>query len=58
MSGTNVYAILRSGRASSTESIVFSAPFSVDGVKNTYGLSLMLSLADYFKSELFCMHVH
>lgn len=51
LSGRNVYGILRAGRASSAESLVFSCPTGEDG-PNTHGLAVMLSLAEYFKSEL------
>ena len=51
VSGRNVYAILRAGRSSSAESLVFSAP--TGDAPNTHGLAVMLSLAKYFKSELF-----
>ena len=49
VSGQNIYGILRAGRSSSAESLVFSAP-SGDGT-NTHGLAVMLSLARYFQGE-------
>ena len=50
VSGQNTYGILRAGRSPSAESLVFSAPVGADD--NTHGLAMMLSLAQYFKSEL------
>jgi glycosylphosphatidylinositol transamidase len=49
VSGRNVYGVLRAGRASSAESLVFSAPSGE--AANTHGLAVMLSLAKYFKSK-------
>ena len=52
MSGSNVYGILRAGRSSSAESLVFSAPYPSPGTaSNLHGLAVMLSLAEYFHSE-------
>ena len=56
VSGTNVYGILRAGRSSSAESLVFSAPSG--DVDNTHGLAVMLSLAKYFKSEKLSFFSH
>ena len=50
VNGRSVYGVLRAGRASSAESLVFSAPSGE--AANTHGLAVMLSLAKYFKSEL------
>ena len=47
MEGKNVYAILRAGRAASTESIVLSTPHHLAG-DNLYGTAVMLALANYF----------
>ncbi|CAI8038880.1 Glycosylphosphatidylinositol anchor attachment 1 protein [Geodia barretti] len=49
VSGRSVYGVLRAGRASSAESLVFSAPSGE--AANTHGLAVMLSLAKYFKSK-------
>ena len=49
VSGRNVYGILRAGRSSSAESLVFSAPSGE--VANTHGLAVMMSLAKYFRSK-------
>ena len=49
--GRNVFAILRAGRAASTESIVLSAPFRTESSPHGSTLpsiSLMISLARYF----------
>ncbi len=53
MKGRNVYAILRAGRAKSTESIVLAAPHHLGdyGGDNVHGASIMLALAKYFKSK-------
>ncbi len=51
MSGRNVYAILRAGRARSTESIILSSPYlsAAEGDNNVHGTAVMLALAKYFK---------
>ena len=54
MSGCNVYGILRAGRSSSAESLVFSAPYTSTASEessNLHGLAVMLGLAEYFTSE-------
>ena len=52
-----MYAIMRAGRAKSTESIVLSAPYlSKMDVSNAYGVAIMLSLAKYFRGIIICMY--
>ena len=52
--GCNIYGVLRAGRSSSAESLVFSAPYpSPREASNLHGLAVMLSLAEYFKSEFY-----
>ena len=52
VSGTNVYAILRAGRALGTESIILSTPHQSYSSNNSYGIAVMMALANYFRSEL------
>lgn len=48
--GTNVYGILRAPRGDATEAIVLSASWrTIDGKIDVGGVSLLLSLAGYFK---------
>lgn len=48
--GTNVYGILHAPRGDSTEAMVLAAPwFNKDGEYNDGGISLVVSLARYFK---------
>ncbi|KAL5467418.1 hypothetical protein EMCRGX_G031638 [Ephydatia muelleri] len=52
ISGRNIYGVLRAPRASTTEALVLSAPFSTrDGTSNVYGIAAMLSLANYLKTK-------
>lgn len=51
LSGTNIYGILRAGRALGTESIILSAPHLSHGSDNSYGIATMMALANYFKSK-------
>jgi glycosylphosphatidylinositol transamidase len=51
ISGQNVYAILQGPRADATEAIVLIAAWrNMDGEINHSGVSLVLTLARYFKS--------
>lgn len=51
--GQNTYAIINAPRGDATEAIVLVAALrTVDGEMNTNGISLALTLARYFKSEL------
>ena len=50
MRGSNVYAILRTQRAQSTESIVLASPYQAED--NIHGAAIMLALAKYFKGDL------
>ena len=51
--GENVYAVLQGPRADATEALVLMAGWkNMDGVINTSGVALVLSLARYFKREL------
>ena len=52
VSGTNVYAILRAGRALGTESLILSAPHQSYNSNNSCGIAVMMALANYFRSEL------
>ena len=50
--GENVYSILHAPRGDATEAIVLVAPWkNMDGEINRSGLSLVLTLARYFKSR-------
>ena len=51
LSDTNIYGILRAGRALGTESIILSAPHLSHGSDNSYGIATMMVLANYFKSK-------
>ncbi|XP_063777229.1 glycosylphosphatidylinositol anchor attachment 1 protein isoform X2 [Pseudophryne corroboree] len=50
--GTNVYGILRAPRAASTESLVLSVPCS-EGQNNNQAVGLLLSLASYFRGQIY-----
>ncbi|XP_068091103.1 glycosylphosphatidylinositol anchor attachment 1 protein [Hyperolius riggenbachi] len=50
--GTNVYGILRAPRAASTESLVLSVPCS-EGQNNHQAVGLLLSLASYFRGQIY-----
>ncbi|XP_072007177.1 glycosylphosphatidylinositol anchor attachment 1 protein [Engystomops pustulosus] len=50
--GTNVYGILRAPRAASTESLVLSVPCS-EGNNNNQAVGLLLSLASYFRGQIY-----
>ncbi|XP_015209660.1 glycosylphosphatidylinositol anchor attachment 1 protein [Lepisosteus oculatus] len=50
--GTNVYGILRAPRAPRTESLVLSAPCS-PGTANNQAVGLLLSLAQYFRGQIY-----
>lgn len=55
MQGTNVYAILRSARAPSTEAIVLSTPFRNDDNPHGTtlpGIALMIAMAKYFSGKI------
>ncbi|XP_031803258.1 glycosylphosphatidylinositol anchor attachment 1 protein isoform X1 [Sarcophilus harrisii] len=52
VSGTNVYGILRAPRAASTESLVLIVPSS-PGTLNAQAVGLLLSLAAYFRSQIY-----
>ncbi|XP_044514289.1 glycosylphosphatidylinositol anchor attachment 1 protein isoform X2 [Gracilinanus agilis] len=52
VSGTNVYGILRAPRAASTESLVLIVPSS-PGTLNAQAVGLLLSLATYFRSQIY-----
>ena len=50
VNGTNVYGILRAPRGDATEAIVLSSSWkTIDGEIDVGGVSLLLSLAGYFK---------
>jgi len=49
VSGKNVYGILRSGRSTSAEAIVLTAPVHP---LNRHGLAVVLALAKYFNGKL------
>lgn len=50
--GTNVYAIIRGERSTSSESIVLCAPYRKNDKSDTLsGIALTLSLANYFSSK-------
>ncbi|CAI9570584.1 unnamed protein product [Staurois parvus] len=50
--GTNVYGILRAPRSASTESLVLSVPCS-EGQNNNQAVGLLLSLASYFRGQIY-----
>ena len=55
-SGTNLYAILRSAKSSSTESLVLSAPHRPPNSPHQStdaGIALLLSTAKYFRSQIY-----
>jgi glycosylphosphatidylinositol transamidase len=50
--GYNVMGVLRAPRADGTESIVISAPWTCgDGQDNSYGIGLLMSLAQFAAKE-------
>ncbi len=51
VSGSNVYGILRAGRAHSAEALILSAPLHTQGRTNHNGIAIILSLAKYFKCK-------
>jgi len=53
--GQNIYSIIHAPRGDATEAIVLVAPWrTVDGELNLNGVTLALTLARYFKSEVSC----
>lgn len=55
VNGTNVYGILRAPRGDATEAIVLSTSWKTeDGLVDVGGVSLLMSLAGYFRRTISC----